>query len=124
MELIFRRSKHFLHSIVATNENESQTPVSSLKVLHQPLIVRNVSIANRIQNIHRIKVPSKCSTTLKLLQDNFSTIDVDEYEDDEGDDVEVMLSNLMTTIHLIPSMIIIVLLLVVITYQSKRIWII
>ena len=91
MELIFRRSKHFLHSIVDTNENESQTPVSSLKVLHQPLIVRNVSIANRIQNIHRIKVPSKCSTTLKLLQDNFSTIDVDEYEDvdegDEGDDV-------------------------------------
>lgn len=86
MELIFRRSKHFLHSIVDTNENESQTPVSSLKVLHQPLIVRNVSIANRIQNIHRIKVPSKCSTTLKLLQDNFSTIDVDEYEDDEGDD--------------------------------------
>ena len=88
MELIFRQSKHFLHSIVDTNENESQTPVSSLKVLHQPLIVRNVSIANRIQNIHRIKVPSKCSTTLKLLQDNFSTIDVDEYEDDEGDDVE------------------------------------
>ena len=86
MELIFRQSKHFLHSIVDTNENESQTPVSSLKVLHQPLIVRNVSIANRIQNIHRIKVPSKCSTTLKLLQDNFSTIDVDEYEDDEGDD--------------------------------------
>ena len=86
MELIFRQSKHFLHSIVDTNENESQTPVSSLKVLHQPLIVRNVSIANRIRNIHRIKVPSKCSTTLKLLQDNFSTIDVDEYEDDEGDD--------------------------------------
>lgn len=93
MELIFRRSKHFLHSIVDTNENESQTPVSSLKVLHQPLIVRNVSIANRIQNIHRIKVPSKCSTTLKLLQDNFSTIDVDEYEDDEGDDGDVIKSN-------------------------------
>ena len=84
MELIFRRSKHFLHSIVDTIENESQTPpVSSLKVLHQPLIVRNVSIANRIQNVHRIKVPSKCSTTLKLLQDNFSTIDVEEFEDDE-----------------------------------------
>ena len=95
MELIFRRSKHFLHSIVDTNENESQTPVSSLKVLHQPLIVRNVSIANRIQNIHRIKVPSKCSTTLKLLQDNFSTIDVDEYEDDEyeDDDGDVIKSN-------------------------------
>jgi UDP-N-acetylglucosamine diphosphorylase / glucose-1-phosphate thymidylyltransferase / UDP-N-acetylgalactosamine diphosphorylase / glucosamine-1-phosphate N-acetyltransferase / galactosamine-1-phosphate N-acetyltransferase len=89
MELIFRRSKHFLRSIVDTNENESQTPVSSLKVLHQPLIVRNVSIANRIQNIHRIKVPSKCSTTLKLLQDNFSTIDMEEYEDDEGEDEDI-----------------------------------
>lgn len=89
MELIFRRSKHFLHSIVDTNENESQTSVSSLKVLHQPLIVRNVSIANRIQNIHRIKVPSKCSTTLKLLQDNFSSIDMEEYEDDEGEDEDI-----------------------------------
>lgn len=98
MELIFRRSKHFLHSIVATNENESQTPVSSLKVLHQPLIVRNVSIANRIQNIHRIKVPSKCSTTLKLLQDNFSTIDVDEYEDDEGDVIKSNDNNSSNTI--------------------------
>jgi UDP-N-acetylglucosamine diphosphorylase / glucose-1-phosphate thymidylyltransferase / UDP-N-acetylgalactosamine diphosphorylase / glucosamine-1-phosphate N-acetyltransferase / galactosamine-1-phosphate N-acetyltransferase len=89
MELIFRRSKHFLHSIVDTNENESQIPISTLKVLHQPLIVRNVSIANRIQNIHRIKVPSKCSTTLKLLQDNFSAIDVEEYEvDDEDEDKE------------------------------------
>ena len=58
----------------------------SLKVLHQPLIVRNVSIANRIQSIHRIKVPSKCGTTLKLLQDNFSTIDVEEYEDDKDED--------------------------------------
>ena len=85
MELIFRQSKHFLHSIVTdTNENESNTPVSSLKVLHQPLIVRNVSIVNRIQNIRRIKVPSKCSTTLKLLRDNFSTINVEEYDDDDG----------------------------------------
>lgn len=86
MELIFRRSKHFLHSIVKdTNENEDNTPLSSLKVLHQPLIVRNVDIINRIQNIHRIKVPSKYSTTLKLLRDNFSTIDVEEYEDDDDD---------------------------------------
>src|ERR687898_1717186 len=87
MELIFRRSKHFLHSIVTdTNENENNTPVSSLKVLHQPLIVRNVDIINRIQNIHTIKVPSKYSTTLELLRDNFSTIDVEEYEDDDDDE--------------------------------------
>jgi carbonic anhydrase/acetyltransferase-like protein (isoleucine patch superfamily) len=94
MELIFRRSKHFLHSIVDTTENGNQSPVSSLKVLHQPLIVRNVSIANRIRNIHRIKVPSKCSTTLKLLQDNFSTIDVEEYEEEEEEeDIDNIKSN-------------------------------
>ena len=88
MELIFRRSKHFLDSIVDTKEYEGQNPVSSIKVLHQPLILRNVSLANKIQNIHRIKVPSKCSTTLKLLRDNFSTIDVEEYEDDDQDDIK------------------------------------
>lgn len=85
MELIFRRSKHFLDSILDTKENESQIPISSIKVLHQPLIVRNVNLANKIRNIHRIRVPSKCGATLKLLQDNFSTIDVDEYEDNEDD---------------------------------------
>ena len=85
MELILRRSKHFLDSILDTKENESQIPVSSIKVLHQPLIVRNVNLANKILNIHRIRVPSKCGVTLKLLQDNFSTIDVEEYEDSEDD---------------------------------------
>jgi carbonic anhydrase/acetyltransferase-like protein (isoleucine patch superfamily) len=53
--------------------------VSSLKVLNQPLIVRNLGIVNRILNIHRIKVPSECSTVLRLIQDNFPEISVDEY---------------------------------------------
>jgi UDP-N-acetylglucosamine diphosphorylase / glucose-1-phosphate thymidylyltransferase / UDP-N-acetylgalactosamine diphosphorylase / glucosamine-1-phosphate N-acetyltransferase / galactosamine-1-phosphate N-acetyltransferase len=53
--------------------------VSSLKVLNQPLIVRNLGIVNRILNIHRIKVPSGCSTVLRLIQDNFPEINVDEY---------------------------------------------
>ena len=53
--------------------------VSSLKVLNQPLIVRNLVIVNRILNIHRIKVPSGCSTVLRLIQDNFPEINVDEY---------------------------------------------
>jgi carbonic anhydrase/acetyltransferase-like protein (isoleucine patch superfamily) len=54
--------------------------VSSLKVLNQPLIVRNLGIVNRILNIHRIKVPSECSTVLRLIQDNFPEISVDEYD--------------------------------------------
>ena len=84
MELIFRKSKHYLHSLVNENENENKIPVSSLKVLNQPLIVRNVSIASRILNIHRIKIPSKCSTALKLIQDNFPAINVEEYDDNNN----------------------------------------
>ena len=53
--------------------------VSSLKVLNQPLIVRNLGIVNRILNIHRIKVPSECTAVLRLIQDNFPEINVDEY---------------------------------------------
>jgi UDP-3-O-[3-hydroxymyristoyl] glucosamine N-acyltransferase len=53
--------------------------VSSLKVLNQPLIVRNLGIVNTILNVHRIKVPSECSTVLRLIQDNFPEISVDEY---------------------------------------------
>jgi UDP-N-acetylglucosamine diphosphorylase / glucose-1-phosphate thymidylyltransferase / UDP-N-acetylgalactosamine diphosphorylase / glucosamine-1-phosphate N-acetyltransferase / galactosamine-1-phosphate N-acetyltransferase len=54
--------------------------VSSLKVLNRPLIVRNLDIVNGILNIHRIKVPSGCSTVLRLIQNNFPEINVDEYD--------------------------------------------
>jgi UDP-N-acetylglucosamine diphosphorylase / glucose-1-phosphate thymidylyltransferase / UDP-N-acetylgalactosamine diphosphorylase / glucosamine-1-phosphate N-acetyltransferase / galactosamine-1-phosphate N-acetyltransferase len=84
LELIFRKSKHYLHSLV--NENENEIPVSSLKVLNQPLIVRNVGIASRILNIHRIKIPSKYNTALKLIQDNFPAINVEEYDDNNDND--------------------------------------
>jgi carbonic anhydrase/acetyltransferase-like protein (isoleucine patch superfamily) len=60
------------------NEKDEMS-VSSLKVLNQPLVVRNLGIVNRILNIHRIKVPSGCSTVLRLIQDNFPEINVDEY---------------------------------------------
>jgi carbonic anhydrase/acetyltransferase-like protein (isoleucine patch superfamily) len=55
--------------------------VSSLKVLNQPLIVRNLGIVSGILNINRIKVPSGCSTVLRLIQNNFPEINVDEYDD-------------------------------------------
>ncbi|HJY09400.1 MAG TPA: hypothetical protein VJ250_00510 [Nitrososphaeraceae archaeon] len=61
------------------NEEDGMS-VSSLKVLNQPLIVRNLSIVNGILNIHRIKVPSGCSTVLRLIQNNFPEINVDEYD--------------------------------------------
>ena len=54
--------------------------MASLKVMNQPLIVRNLGIVDKLLNIHRIKVPSECSTVLRLIQDNFPAISVDEYD--------------------------------------------
>ena len=77
MELIFLISKHYLDSLLIDKDEAS---VSSLKVLNQPLIVRNLGIVKRILNIHRIKVPSECRAVLRLIQDNFPEISVDEYD--------------------------------------------
>ena len=54
--------------------------MASLKVMNQPLIMRNLGIVDKLLNIHRIKVPSECSTVLRLIQDNFPAISVDEYD--------------------------------------------
>lgn len=77
MEVIFLISKHYLDSLLVDKDEIS---VASLKVLNQPLIVRNLGIVSRILNIHRIKVPSECSAVLRLIQDNFPAISVDEYD--------------------------------------------
>ena len=77
MELIFHISKHYLNSLLVDKDERS---VASLKVMNQPLIVRNLGIVGKILNIHRIKVPSECSNVLRLIQDNFPAISVDEYD--------------------------------------------
>jgi UDP-N-acetylglucosamine diphosphorylase / glucose-1-phosphate thymidylyltransferase / UDP-N-acetylgalactosamine diphosphorylase / glucosamine-1-phosphate N-acetyltransferase / galactosamine-1-phosphate N-acetyltransferase len=81
LELNLRLSKHFLDSLLIDKDEMS---ASSLKVLNQPIIVRNLGIVNRIFSIHRIKVPSECSGVLKLIQDNFPEISVDEYDSNNG----------------------------------------
>src|ERR687896_912459 len=79
LELIFLLSKHYLDSLLIDNDEAS---VSSLKVLNQPLIVRNLGLVNGVLNIHRIRAPSECRTVLRLIQDNFPEISVDEYNTD------------------------------------------
>ena len=97
LELIFLLSKHYLDSLLIDNDEAS---VSSLKVLNQPLIVRNLGMVNGVLNIHRIRAPSECRTVLRLIQDNFPEISVDEYNadntdntnntnNDDGDDDEI-----------------------------------
>jgi carbonic anhydrase/acetyltransferase-like protein (isoleucine patch superfamily) len=60
--------------------DKDERSVASLKVMNQPLIVRNLGIVDKLLNIHRIKVPSECSTVLRLIQDNFPAISVEEYD--------------------------------------------
>jgi UDP-N-acetylglucosamine diphosphorylase / glucose-1-phosphate thymidylyltransferase / UDP-N-acetylgalactosamine diphosphorylase / glucosamine-1-phosphate N-acetyltransferase / galactosamine-1-phosphate N-acetyltransferase len=95
LELVFLLSKHYLDSLLIDNDEAS---VSSLKVLNQPLIVRNLGMVNGVLNIHRIRAPSECRTVLRLIQDNFPEISVDEYnadntnntnndDDDDDDDI-------------------------------------
>jgi carbonic anhydrase/acetyltransferase-like protein (isoleucine patch superfamily) len=66
--------------------DKDEVSVSSLKVLNQPLIVRNLGIVKRILNIHRIKVPSECRAVLRLIQENFPEISVDEYDTNDAND--------------------------------------
>src|ERR671921_2277701 len=85
LELIFFLSKHYLDSLLIDNDEAS---VSSLKVLNQPLIVRNLGMVNGVLNIHRIRAPSECRTVLRLIQDNFPEISVDEYNADNTDNTD------------------------------------
>lgn len=100
MELIFLISKHYLDSLSIDKDEAS---VSSLKVLNQPLIVRNLGIVKRILNIHRIKVPSECRAVLRLIQNNFPEISVDEYDinsntnNNNNDHDEAALTNTSTS---------------------------
>jgi hypothetical protein len=83
LELIFHISKHYLNSLLVDKDERS---VASLKVMNQPLIMRNLGIVDKLLNIHRIKVPSECSTVLRLIQDNFPAISVDEYDANNTND--------------------------------------
>jgi carbonic anhydrase/acetyltransferase-like protein (isoleucine patch superfamily) len=66
--------------------DKDEASMSSLKVLNQPIVVRNLGIVKRILNIHRIKVPSECRAVLRLIQDNFPKISVDEYDTNNNND--------------------------------------
>jgi UDP-N-acetylglucosamine diphosphorylase / glucose-1-phosphate thymidylyltransferase / UDP-N-acetylgalactosamine diphosphorylase / glucosamine-1-phosphate N-acetyltransferase / galactosamine-1-phosphate N-acetyltransferase len=78
MQLIFRNSSHHLEGL--TDEND--IPATSLTVLGQPLIARNIKILTKIINITRIKIPTGCTNAIRLAQEYFPSIDVQEFDDD------------------------------------------
>jgi len=77
LELVFRISTHHLQSL--TDDND--IPASSLKVLGEPLIVRNIKVASKVLAIDTIKIPDEFPDALRLIQDNFPSINVEKFHD-------------------------------------------
>lgn len=71
-----------MESVIDKNE----CPASSLKLLGQPLIIRNLSIVSKIFPIKKILIPEEFRDALKLVQDNFPSIDSEGFCDDDIND--------------------------------------
>ena len=78
MKLVFRKSSHHLQSLADKND----CLASSLKVFGRPLIVRNVSATIKVLNIDKIMIPEDFPDALRLVQDEFPRISVEQFHDD------------------------------------------
>ena len=78
MKLTFSNSVHCLQPLL----EKEDCPALSLRLLGQPLIVRNITIAKRFHEIDTVMVPVGISHVVSLVQDNFPSIKVEEYYDD------------------------------------------
>jgi UDP-N-acetylglucosamine diphosphorylase / glucose-1-phosphate thymidylyltransferase / UDP-N-acetylgalactosamine diphosphorylase / glucosamine-1-phosphate N-acetyltransferase / galactosamine-1-phosphate N-acetyltransferase len=81
MNLIFYNSPHHLEPLIECENIINQCPVSLLKVLGEPLILRNAKIATKTLNFDKILIPKGLHSTLKLVQEAFPHIDVEEFSD-------------------------------------------
>ncbi len=77
MKLVFRKSSHHLQPLA-----DNDSTISSLKVLGQPLIVRNVTTLTKALNIVKIMIPKDCPDSVRLIQDKFPSINIEEFYDD------------------------------------------
>ena len=78
MKLIFRKASHCLESLI----DKDECPASSLKLLGQHLIIRNINQVGKIFAIKKIMIPDEFRNALKLVQDNFPSINTEEFYDD------------------------------------------
>jgi UDP-N-acetylglucosamine diphosphorylase / glucose-1-phosphate thymidylyltransferase / UDP-N-acetylgalactosamine diphosphorylase / glucosamine-1-phosphate N-acetyltransferase / galactosamine-1-phosphate N-acetyltransferase len=61
--------------------DSNECPASSLKIFGQPLIIRNVQVVSNILDIDKVMVPEGFSDVVKLIRDNFPSIDVEQFCD-------------------------------------------
>ena len=106
MELIFRNSVHYLKPVVNGSDGDdvandvdkkkadkqdstkaaTTTTIASLKILGQPLIVRNVGIASKFMKIDTIRIPDKFPGVIRLIREKFPSINIHSFSDHGDDD--------------------------------------
>jgi NDP-sugar pyrophosphorylase family protein len=64
----------------------SDCPATSLKVFGQPLIVRNIQVAKEILDIDKVIVPKESANAVKLIEENFPSIDVEQFSSSNNND--------------------------------------
>lgn len=82
MRLLLHDSEHRLHAI---SEN-AECPASSLTLMGQPLLVRNISKIREAFDIKAIRMPGRLGEALDLVQSNFPSVTVQEYDGGEDED--------------------------------------
>jgi acetyltransferase-like isoleucine patch superfamily enzyme len=74
LNLIFHKSRHYLEALVESDG----CPASSIKLFGQPLIIRNIMMAQQVYGSSKVMIPSEFSAAIKLVQQIFPSIDVQE----------------------------------------------
>jgi UDP-N-acetylglucosamine diphosphorylase / glucose-1-phosphate thymidylyltransferase / UDP-N-acetylgalactosamine diphosphorylase / glucosamine-1-phosphate N-acetyltransferase / galactosamine-1-phosphate N-acetyltransferase len=89
LKLVFYNTAHHLDSLIASKNSDSnnniknECPASSLKVLGEPLILRNMNIARKKLNFDKVLIPSGLPNALRIVQEAFPQTDVEEFIDEK-----------------------------------------
>ena len=82
MHLTFVDTNHYLQSILSDDRKDCTT-TALLKLAGQTLVLRNISILNTLYHIDTIRIPDKFLKVANLIEANFPSIGIDEFNDDK-----------------------------------------
>jgi len=95
LKITFYNTTHHLESLIDgnskngcnnSNNSKSECPATFLKVLGEPLILRNIKVAGRKLILDKVLIPNGLRNTLRIVQEAFPNIDVEEFSDDGIDE--------------------------------------
>lgn len=82
LHLTFVDTDHYLQSILSDDGKECTT-IALLKLAGQTLVLRNISILNKLYDIDTIRIPDKFPRVANLIEANFPSIGIDVFNDDK-----------------------------------------